>query len=84
MIPDWLPDVAVTYLAHTSAGMPIRALARVKGCHASTVLRQVRRVEAWRDDPLVDEALDAFPESTLPNVFVPQYRRKRAPCPSQR
>ena len=58
MIPGWLPDVAVTYLAHTSAGLPIRALARAKGCHASTVLRQVRRVEAWRDDPLVDEALE--------------------------
>ncbi len=58
MIPGWLPDVALTYLAHTAAGRPIRALAREKGCHASTVLRQVRRVEAWRDDPLVDEALE--------------------------
>jgi hypothetical protein len=58
MIPGWLPDQAVTYLAHTAAGLPIRALARAKGCHASTVLRQVRRVEAWRDDPLVDEALE--------------------------
>ena len=58
MIPGWLPEVAVTYLAHTAAGHPIRALARAKGCHASTVLRQVRRVEAWRDDPLVDEALE--------------------------
>lgn len=58
MIPEWLPPAAVTYLAHTSAGLPIRALARAKGCHASTVLRQVRRVEAWRDDPLVDEALE--------------------------
>jgi hypothetical protein len=58
MIPGWLPDVAVTYLAHTHAGLPIRALARARGCHASTVLRQVRRVEAWRDDPLVDEALE--------------------------
>jgi len=58
MIPGWLPEVAVTYLAHTQAGMPIRALARARGCHASTVLRQVRRVEAWRDDPLVDEALE--------------------------
>jgi hypothetical protein len=57
-IPDWLPDLAVTYLAHTSGGLGIRALARAKGCHASTVLRQVRKVEAWRDDPLVDEALD--------------------------
>ena len=58
MMPGWLPDVAVTYLAHTSAGLPIRALARARGCHASTVLRQIRRVEAWRDDPLVDEALE--------------------------
>jgi Domain of unknown function (DUF6456) len=58
MMPDWLPEVAITYLAHTAAGIPIRALARAKGCHASTVLRQVRRVEAWRDDPLVDEALE--------------------------
>ena len=57
-IPDWLPDLAATYLAHTSAGVPIRALARAKGCHASTVLRQVRKVEAWRDDPLIDEALE--------------------------
>lgn len=59
-IPDWLPEQAVTYLVHTCGGLGIRALARVKGCHASTVLRQVRRVEAWRDDPLVDEALDGF------------------------
>ncbi len=58
MIPGWLPEVAVTYLVHTAAGQPIRAIARARGCHASTVLRQVRRVEAWRDDPLVDEALE--------------------------
>jgi hypothetical protein len=56
--PAWLPEAAVAYLAHTSAGVPIRALARARGCHASTILRQVRRVEAWRDDPLVDEALE--------------------------
>ena len=74
MIPGWLPEIAVTYLAHTAAGRPIRALARAKGCHASTVLRQVRRVEAWRDDPLVDEALERiaathaveFAQSALP------------------
>jgi hypothetical protein len=58
MIPGWFPEVAVTYLVHTAAGQPIRAIARARGCHASTVLRQVRRVEAWRDDPLVDEALE--------------------------
>ena len=58
MIPGWLPDGAVAYLAHTAAGLPIRAVARARGCHASTVLRQIRRVEAWRDDPLIDEALE--------------------------
>jgi hypothetical protein len=58
VIPEWLPEVAVTYVAHTSGGMPLRVLARAKGCHASTVLRQIRRVEAWRDDPLVDEVLE--------------------------
>jgi hypothetical protein len=63
MIPGWLPEVAVTYLAHTAAGHPIRAIARARGCHASTVLRQVRRVEAWRDDPLVDEALEGIASS---------------------
>ncbi len=46
------------YLAHTSGGVPIRVIARAKGCAASTVLRQVRKVEAWRDDPLIDEALE--------------------------
>lgn len=58
MLPEWLPDHAATYLAHVAAGQPLRVLARAKGCHASTVLRQIRRVEAWRDDPLIDEALD--------------------------
>lgn len=57
-VPDWLPDSALTYLAHITAGHPIRVIARAKGCHASTVLRQVRKVEAQRDDPLVDEALE--------------------------
>ena len=57
-LPAWVPAAAATYLAHVSQGLPLRELARAKGCHASTVLRQVRRVEALRDDPLVDEALD--------------------------
>ncbi len=60
MIPTWVPDAALTYLAHTAGGHAIRSLARVKGCHASTVLRQIRRVEAWRDDPLIDEALEGM------------------------
>ncbi|MFT3973203.1 MAG: DUF6456 domain-containing protein [Amaricoccus sp.] len=57
-IPAWVPEAAAVYLAHVSQGLALRELARARGCHASTVLRQVRRVEALRDDPLVDEALD--------------------------
>lgn len=56
-VPSWVPAAAVHYLAHTETGTPIRALARSAGCHASTVLRQVRACESRRDDLLVDEAL---------------------------
>jgi DNA-binding MarR family transcriptional regulator len=56
-LPTWVPDSARRYLAHTESGQSIRDLARHGGCHASTVLRQIRRVETRRDDPLVDEAL---------------------------
>lgn len=59
-VPNWVPAGARHYLAHTELGRPIRALARDEGCHASTILRQVRRVEALRDDPLVDAALRAL------------------------
>ena len=44
MLPAWLPDHAVTYLAHIRDGVALRELARVKGVHPSTVMRQVRRV----------------------------------------
>lgn len=56
-LPRWVPDAARVYLAHTEQGQSIRELARRAGCHASTVLRQVRRIETRRDDPLVDAAL---------------------------
>ena len=55
--PKWVPDTALTYLAHVEAGRSIRSLAREAGCHASTILRMVRRYETRRDDPLVDLAL---------------------------
>ena len=55
--PGGLPEAVRHYLAHTELGLPIRQLARLSGCHASTVLRQIRRTEARRDDPLVDLAL---------------------------
>ncbi len=55
--PDWVPAPARTYLVHTEEGLPIRALARQLDVHASTILRQVRRIETRRDDPLIDAAL---------------------------
>jgi hypothetical protein len=58
--PAWLPEAARVYLEHTEDGLSLRALARRKGCAASTVMRQVRRYENRRDDPLVDAALAAF------------------------
>ena len=59
-LPAWLPDAVRLYLDHTEQGVSLRQLARREGCHASTVMRQVRRYENRRDDPLVDEALDAL------------------------
>ncbi len=56
-LPTWVPAEAIRYLVHTETGLPIRELARQYGCHASTILRQIRRVETQRDDPLVDAAL---------------------------
>lgn len=56
-LPGWVPTAACHYLAHTEAGAPIRELARAADVHASTILRQVRRFETRRDDPLVDQAL---------------------------
>ncbi len=55
--PAWLPETALLYLRHVEEGVSIRALARSEGCHASTVLRKLRRYENRREDPLVDEAL---------------------------
>lgn len=56
-VPTWVPEAALHYLAHTETGTPIRALARLAGRHASTVMRQIRAYETRRDDLLVDEAL---------------------------
>ena len=55
-----LPPAVRRYLDHTEDGVSLRALARREGCHPSTVLRQVRRYENRRDDPLIDEALSVL------------------------
>ena len=56
-LPTWVPEGAQRYLEHTEGGISIRELARRSGCHASTILRQIRKIETRRDDPLVDAAL---------------------------
>jgi len=61
--PKWVSAATSTYLQHVCLGVPIRELARRSGCHASTILRQVRKIETERDDPLKDEALDRLSAS---------------------
>ena len=56
-MPAWVPEGVARYVAHVETGRSIRSLAREAGCHASTILRQVRRTETRRDDLLVDLAL---------------------------
>ena len=58
--PEWVSEAVRQYLDHTEDGLSLRALARRDGCHASTVMRTVRRYEKRREDPLLDAALDAL------------------------
>ena len=62
-VPAWVPDCAQVYLTHVGEGRAMRAIARERGVPPSTILRTVRRVEARRDDPLVDEALGRLTET---------------------
>ena len=56
----WVPKLVQHYLAHTESGCSICELARSQECHPSTILRQVRKLEQRRDDPLFDDALSAL------------------------
>ena len=67
-LPKWLPAAVRHYLHHIEDGTSLRALARREGMHASTILRQVRRFESRRDDPLMDEALSAMSRHARPPV----------------
>lgn len=73
-MPDWVPAAARNYLSHTEAGRSIRALARDSGVHPSTILRQVRRIETRRDDPLVDAAIQAL--ARIGAVNIPETTRE--------
>ena len=51
---------AAFYLAHVEGAAPLRRLAETAGKSVSSVHRAVRRIEALRDDPLIDRAFDAL------------------------
>ncbi len=70
-LPDWLPAPARHYLAHVDQGISLRSLARSGRVAPSTILRQVRRYEARRDDPLIDGALNR-----LSHRFAQTYQPK--------
>ena len=57
-LPNWVPEAARLYLDHARGGRSLRTLAAEHGCAPSTVMRAVRRIEARRDDPLIDDAMD--------------------------
>ncbi|RID91330.1 helix-turn-helix domain-containing protein [Gemmobacter lutimaris] len=78
-LPAWLPDAVRLYLDHTEDGLSLRELARREGLAASTVMRQVRRYEARRDDPLVDEALAALARAQGAGSAAQPPDRKDAP-----
>ena len=70
-VPRWVPEDARRYLEHTENGRSIRHIARLAGCHPSTVLRQVRRVETMRDDPLVDCVLQELAQRCFASKDTP-------------
>ena len=70
-LPKWVHLAARHYLAHTEDGLSIRALARATNSHPSTILRQVRRFEGRRDDPLIDAALKALADQSGPSKIKP-------------
>ncbi len=65
--PDWVPKAAYRYLSHTDSGASLRRIARQDRVAPSTILRQIRRIEAAREDPLVDQALTALGDL---NAFI--------------
>ncbi len=61
--PAWVPAHLRTYLTHVESGVGIRAIARAQGHAPSTILRQIRKAENLRDDPLADAALTRLARS---------------------
>lgn len=77
--PPWLPSMVRHYLDHARDGVPLREIARREGLAASTVLRQIRRIEERRDDPLVDAALEDLVQA--PASLTPPKESPRMSAP---
>lgn len=45
------------YIDHVERGIPLREIAQRDGVHPSTVLRRIRKIEARREDPLLDDII---------------------------
>lgn len=84
-VPSWVPVDVRNYVFHTEMGQPIRVLARSQSCHASTIMRQIRKVEQRRDCPLVDGAIKSLahegdgPQATPPLEMMQALRRLAMP-----
>ena len=50
-------------------GIPSRKIARRDGVHPSTVLRRIRKIEARREDPLLDDILSRISEQSHTNPY---------------
>ena len=83
-LPAWVPKSVQHYLAHTESGCSIRELARSQECHPSTILRQVRKLEQRRDDPLVDDALRALCTKSSDQFSRPKEEAKTMPTVTPR
>lgn len=81
-LPAWLPSAVRLYLDHVEEGTSFRAIARREGMHASTILRQVRRFEVRREDPLMEEALAAL-SRLAPRISDDPARKDDPPMSAQ-
>ena len=59
-----LPELR-EYLDHVEKGISLRRIAQRDGVHPSKVLRRVRKIEAKRDDPLLDDILTRIGQKNL-------------------
>jgi len=61
---------AAIYLAHVEGAAPLRRIADASGRALSSVHRAVRRIEALRDDPLLDLAIEALGEAARADLHI--------------